>query len=136
MSRESLLARIGDINNFEIPRPIVTLEEFFEGNDDRASIGCNLPEPYTPQEFFAFFKKLRDHPDVSDVLVEIELLDHPDVWPFTSTIWFVTSLSQVVLAKHFEERIRPDEWRTYPPPYPVEPVRSKPGTQVIGAWYD
>ena len=27
-------------------KPVVTLEEFFDGNEDYASIGCNLNEPY------------------------------------------------------------------------------------------
>jgi hypothetical protein len=136
MSRESLLSRIGDINNFQRPRPVVTLEEYFEDNYDRGSIGYNLPNPYTPQEFFAFFRRLRDHPEIIDVLVEVQDLEDPEGWPSTSMIWFVTSLSQAALAKQFEERVRPDEWRTYPPDYAVEPIRPRAGAQIIGAWYD
>jgi len=42
-NRERLLERIGDINNFELARPVVSLELFFDGNDDWGSIGYNLP---------------------------------------------------------------------------------------------
>ena len=34
--------RNGDINDPAVPRPLVTLEEFFEGNDDYGSIGYNF----------------------------------------------------------------------------------------------
>lgn len=134
--RTRLLERIGDINNFDLPRPVVTLEEFFEGNNDPASIGYNLPEPCSPQEFYAFFRKLRAHLNISDVLVEVKDLEESDGWPSTDTIWFVTSLSQSALAKLFEERVRPDEWRNYPPDYPIEVIRSPAGTHAIAAWYD
>lgn len=134
--RERLLKRIGDVNNFDLPRPVVTLEEFFEGNEDPASIGYNLNDTYTPQEFYGFFRKLRDLPDVSNVLIEVKDLEDEEGWPSTDTIWFVTSLSEAALARHFEERIRPDEWRTYPPDYPMEPIRCPVGTHAIAAWYD
>jgi hypothetical protein len=34
------------------PLPLVTLEEFFTGNDDYGSIGCNLSPPLGPQYFY------------------------------------------------------------------------------------
>jgi hypothetical protein len=50
-ARDRLLARIGDVNDFSRPRPLVTLAEFFEGNTDPASIGYNLPGDPSPQDF-------------------------------------------------------------------------------------
>jgi hypothetical protein len=38
-SRERLLQRIGDINDRSRPRPLVTLDEFFDGNDDPGVAG-------------------------------------------------------------------------------------------------
>ena len=43
----SLVTRVnshGYINQLSLPRPLLTLEEFFEGNDNYGSIGCNLPD--------------------------------------------------------------------------------------------
>jgi len=34
--------RHGDVNDASTPRPLLTLAEFFEGNDVVGSIGCNL----------------------------------------------------------------------------------------------
>jgi hypothetical protein len=135
-SRTRLLARIGDINNFDLLRPVVSLEEFFEGNEDPGSIGYNLPDPPTPQEFYALLLGLRAHPEITDVLVEVKDLEDPDGWPSADTIWFVTSMTDEELARLFEERIRPDAWPDYPPQYPIEPIRCPPGTHAIAAWYD
>jgi hypothetical protein len=67
-AREWLLERVnrdGDINDFSVARPLVGLEEFFEGNDDYGSIGYNFyPDQPAPSEFYALFKGIRD-PDRS-----------------------------------------------------------------------
>ena len=130
------MQRIGDINNFDLPRPVVGLEEFFEGNNDYGSIGYNLPDTYSPPEFYAFFRKLRDHPAIADVLIEVKDLEDEDGWPSTDTVWFVTTLTEAELARHFEERVRPDQWISYPPDQPMEPITCPEGHHVIGAWYD
>lgn len=88
--RQRLLDRIGDINDFSRPRPLVTLEDFFDGNNDPASIGCNLPEPVGPQEFFTFLSGLRCRPDIAAIWVEVKDLEDPDGWPSSDTVWFVT----------------------------------------------
>lgn len=134
--REKLLERIGDINDFTRPRPLVTLEEFFEGNDDPGSIGYDLPDGPSPPEFYAFLSTLRGHAEIADVRIEVKDLEDSDGWPSTDTVWFVTSLTQAGLEGHFDERVRPDEWLRYPPRHPVEPLRIPPGMQGIAAWYD
>lgn len=86
-------------------KPVVSLEEFFDGNDDDGSIGCNLDEPFCPpsdtrgwlertlrprpavsipaptaphpgpQGFYKILMTVRERADVQDVLVEIDDLD-------------------------------------------------------------
>ena len=70
--------RIGDINNFELPRPVVSLELFFDGNDDWGSIGYNLPDQIAPQQFHAILQSIRDRNEVADVLIEVKDLEDPD----------------------------------------------------------
>jgi len=135
-SRDRLLQRIGDINNLDLPRPVVSLEEFFEGNDDWASIGYNLPDPPSPQEFFEFFKSIRDLDEVEDVLVEVQDLEDPAGWPATDTIWVVTYLSLDSLAKLLPEHFRPDEWINYPPGYSIEKIKIPAKMQAFAIWYD
>jgi hypothetical protein len=53
------------------PLPVVKLEEFFTGNDDYGSIGCNLSPPLGPQYFCKRLNEIRERSNVHDVLVEI-----------------------------------------------------------------
>ena len=41
------------------PDPVVSLELFFEGNDDLASIGCNLIDHPGPADFYATLRAIR-----------------------------------------------------------------------------
>ena len=45
------LKRIG-LPSHGTPPPVVSLEDFFVGNEDYGSIGCNLTEHPGPQFFF------------------------------------------------------------------------------------
>ena len=111
-SKANLVARInrsGDVNDPATPRPLVSLEEFFEGNDDPGSIGCNLPGEVEPGEFYELFRRIRDHDEVSDVRVEINMHDDPEAWPFSDTVWVITSTSAETVATWIPERLEPDE---------------------------
>lgn len=108
-TRSALLARIGDINNAALPRPFVSLELFFEGNNDYGSSGCNLPGSVEPREFYELLKQLRDRDDVHEVLIEVKQMEDPDGWPFSDTIWFITSAAPAEVKSWFPERLAPDE---------------------------
>jgi hypothetical protein len=138
--RERLLKRInrnGDINNFDNPRPLVTLEEFFEGNDDFASIGYNFNPPPGPQALYKLFKHVRDRPDVADVLVEVKDHEDPEGWPSSDTVWIVTSASPDEVQGWLGDQFRADEilegWGTS---LKREPYEVPVGMKAIGVWYD
>jgi hypothetical protein len=75
IARARLLTRIGDINDFSRPRPLVTIDQFFDGKDDYASIGYNLPDPPGPQEFHRLLSMIAARPEVGDVRIEVKDLD-------------------------------------------------------------
>jgi hypothetical protein len=79
------ISRNGDVNKLDTPRPLVTLEEFFEGNDFDGSIGCNLNPTPTAAEFYALLRAIAARPDVADVRVQITMFDVPE-WPFSDTV--------------------------------------------------
>lgn len=137
--RERLLARIGDINDFDRPRPMVTLAEFFEGNDDPASIGYNLPDPPMPADFHRLLTGIAARPDVVDVRIEVKDLEDPDGWPSTDSLWIVTTAPLAVARTWFPDRLAPDEWHeraTIGAEDDVEPVPVPPGARALRAWYD
>ena len=136
-NRERLLERIGDINNFELPRPVVSLELFFDGNDDWGSIGYNLPDQIAPQQFHAILQSIRDRNEVADVLIEVKDLEDPDGWPATDTIWVITSLQRDQLDELIPENIKPDDWLSYPPKSgAMDPLTIPANMQALGIWYD
>ena len=90
--------------------PAVSLEEFFEGNDDRYSMGANLSDGDHPgiQGFFRILRAIRERPDVQDVFVEIRHYDGADEWPHSDTVFIITSEAQDAVERWVEE-LHPDE---------------------------
>ena len=138
---ETLKARInrnGDVNDPDVPRPIVTLEEFFDGNDDYGSIGYNFyPDQPAPSEFYDLFKRIRGRPDVADVLVEVSQQEMPDEWPSTDTVWILTSAPLEEVASWLGERFQADEiWDGWTDHLVREPVDVPLHCRPVGVWWD
>jgi hypothetical protein len=76
--------------------PVVTLEDFFEGNDDLGSIGCNLLDHPGVDAFYETFLKIRARDDVFDVLIGIYEIDEDDeeMWPFSELAYIITSANE------------------------------------------
>src|SRR5262249_18698986 len=71
---KELVAKIRSQRDFKdnaAPDPIVSLEEFFTGNEDLGSIGCNLTDHPGMQTFYTELKAIRSRPDVQGVFVAI-----------------------------------------------------------------
>ncbi|MFP5270145.1 hypothetical protein [Coleofasciculus sp.] len=120
------------------PFPLVSLEDFFLGNEDYGSIGCNLLEHPGLEQFFERLKFIRERQDVQDVLVaviEIEE-DFPDMWPFSDHIYIITSASRTEVENWLAE-LQPDEvvegWATEKPSNAPEIL---PGFNIFHAWWD
>ena len=128
--------RNGLINVLSTPRPLLTLEEFFEGNDDYGSIGCNLPGNVYPGEFYEVFKRIRERPEVADVLVEIRSWDDPEDWPFSDAIWVITSLAKQDIQQYLGKRLHADAIQVRWPNYPIESIGVPPGMRPLGVWWD
>jgi hypothetical protein len=92
--REALIAKIEKIGLPEEIRqiPTVSIEDFFEGNDDIGSIGCNLLNHPGVPRFYEIFRNIKARADVADVLVgiyEIEEYEEP-LWPFSESVFIIT----------------------------------------------
>lgn len=118
------------------PGPTVSLEDFFEGNDDVGSIGCNLSEHPGVDRFYRIFQGIRSRSDVQDVLVEIRDLVDEHSWPFTDTIFVLTSMDQQEMEKLVAE-LNPDEVGQFPQTaIPTDLPALKNGMKVLGVWWD
>jgi hypothetical protein len=73
---------------------IVSIEKFFDGNDDLGSIGCNLMKHPGMDAFRNSLAGLLRRTDIQAVYARITELDPgDDCWPFTDTIFIVGTIS-------------------------------------------
>lgn len=107
---EQVAGWIDEVNEELAPHSLMTLAEFFEGNDDPETIGYNLPDPPEPREFYELFSQILARPEVIDVRVEAEYLDPEDGRPDTDTIWIFTSAVVDTVSSWFPQRLAPDDW--------------------------
>jgi hypothetical protein len=116
----------------------VSLGEFFEGNDDPASIGYNLPDPPAPSDFYKLLLEIRKRPGVHDVRIEVKDLEDPDGWPSTDTIWIIATASAQEVWSWFPQRLAPDDVMDgfEASASPVEKHSIPGGMRAVGVWYD
>jgi hypothetical protein len=110
----------------------VTIDQFFDGNDDLGSIGCNLAPHPGLHVFRETLKMLEARRDVSSVWIEIYNADEGD-WPFSETVLVcgqipLQILSEVALA------IAPTEVRMLEPSR--QPARRRLTGEVKVLWWD
>jgi hypothetical protein len=118
------------------PGPVVDLEDFFRGNDDRGSIGCNLSEHPGPQWFYLILRNIRARDDVQDVLVEIREFNVEGQWPFSDQVYILTTATPEQVADWLEH-LNPDAIEEgYLSGEPPGAPELRPGFRVVGAWWD
>ena len=127
--------RLGDPDDPETPRPLLTTDEFFEGNTVDGSIGCNLDPTPSPERFYELFKAIARRPEVRDVRIQITAFDDPS-WPFSDTVYVMTTASHEEVATWFPEELRPDEtWEGFVDQR-YEPYEVPAGTKPVACWWD
>ena len=130
------VTRLGHPDSPDVPRPLLTLKEFFDGNDVVGSIGCNLEGSPAPARIHELLKEIAERPEVEDVRVQITLFDEP-TWPFSDTVFIMTSASPEVVESWFPENLRPDDMGVgFPEGVAFEPYEKPPGTAAILCWWD
>ncbi len=136
---ESITERVnrnGHPDDPATPFPLLTLREFFDGNDVSGSICCNLfPRP-EPGEVYDVLRGIEQREDVNALYVQVTAFDDPD-WPFSDTVWAITSASSEEVASWLPENMRPDEvWEGWIESQSYEPVSIPGGMQPIAIWWD
>lgn len=66
--------------------PLVTLEEFFVGNDQSGSICAHVTPQPSPPEVMTVLEVIRGHPVVGGVYVMPTQIDDDEDWPFSDTV--------------------------------------------------
>jgi hypothetical protein len=128
--------RLGDPDDPGTPRPLLSIEEFFGGNEHVGSIGCNLPAEPAPAQFLALFEVFARRHDVKDVRVRITAFDDPS-WPFSDTVYVMTTAEPDVVLSWFPEELAPDEvWEGFLEGEACEPYAVPEGCRAVACWWD
>ena len=129
--------RNADVNDPSAQRPLLTLSEFFDGNDDFGSIGCNLSPPPGPAKFHEVLKHIAERPDVAHVRVQITMFDDPEMWPFSDTVWVITSATPETVARWFDASLKPDGCTAgWTEGVSFDPVTVPEGMRPVACWWD
>jgi hypothetical protein len=119
------------------PEPVVSIEQFFDGNVDLGSIGCNLDDHPGLERFAAVLRAIRGRPDVYDVLVGISEVLTSGEWPCSDHVYVITRAHPEAVSEWAESLCadKPGEgwWNGAPPRWPV-PV--PPDARVVTLWWD
>lgn len=121
------------------PEPqLILVKEFFDGNDDLGSIGCNLDEHPGIDSFRVTFEKLAERSDVEAVYAQVaELEPGEDSWPFCDIIIVIGSISSEDLQSELIG-LQPDEVGTSSDFIGPETLagRNPRDLPVLVAWWD
>ena len=81
------------------PPPVVSLELFFDENNDDGSIAANLDEHPGVAFFYEALKRIRDGNDVKEVLVNIYDMDATIAggWPYAENVHVLTSAPEATV---------------------------------------
>ncbi|MFO0964195.1 MAG: hypothetical protein U0793_01225 [Gemmataceae bacterium] len=115
---------------------LVPIAEFFDGNDDLGSIGCNLDPHPGMDRFREVLIGLGKRSDVQAVYAQISELDPgEESWPFTDTVLVAGKISADSL-RTVVSSLQPDEVGDSTQ-FGVSPsVAERHGSPVLVVWWD
>jgi hypothetical protein len=115
---------------------LVSIDRFFDGNDDEGSIGCNLMEHPGVDVFRQTFERLKRHAGVRAIYAQITELDPgEDSWPFTDTVVIVGSISPEELQEALAS-LEPDEVGLGSPDFLSPALSDADKSEALVAWWD
>lgn len=117
--------------------PVVSLELFFEENNDIGSIGCNLLDHPGIEKFYSILKQIRNKTNVQDVLVEIMEYDEGDeIWPFSERVYILTDAEEDEVIKWVKQLEISEISQGYMYGQPKVAPKLREGYKVYSLWWD
>lgn len=117
-------------------RVLVTRRQFFDGDYDPASIGCNLLKHPGIAAFNGAFRKIEKMDGVAGVYFAVTEIDetYDSIWPFTDTALIVTRLTPAAF-QPLLRKLEPDEIGLSEEVFVNPPVIPE-GYQPVYVWWD
>lgn len=105
--RAALLNKIRK-EGFPEKEVFVSVDEFFDGNKDTGSIGCNIfPDPPSLSDFYEILKKIELGEKTKTLAIRIADVDDVD-WFYTDAVYIVGAYNIREIKQLFEP-LKPDE---------------------------
>ena len=115
----------------------VALDEFFEGNSDKASIGANLGAKQPDLDhFYQLLRSVRARPEVQDVLVRIADFSDPASWPYTDAVYVIAKTTTKQLTSWVGPLLPTLIKSGWMYKKPVGAPELKKGMRVFTVWWD
>jgi len=116
IKRDQLVKKYDLLKFRDIKLPVLlTIDEFFDGNNDEASIAPNLETKRPMTEYYKILKELADNPKTIDAFAELKdvmIYDNGQLndneWFYTDVIYFVGDLTKEEI-KEATKTLQPDE---------------------------
>jgi hypothetical protein len=135
--RDQLIRQMEQAENSGLGLPLVTLEDFFVGNDQCGSICPHVEPQPSPSDVFVVFNLIRENTNVDAVFVMPTQIDSNNDWPFSDTVWIITSLSENELRNLIPKNFWPSEFSSgWPRHFKVQERPVPEGMRPVAAWYD
>ncbi len=115
--KRNIIVKKYDLLNFpNLKEPtLLSIDEFFDGNNDEASIAPNLIEKPKVSEYYKVLKKISENPKVSASFVKLnEVMIYDDgklndnEWFFSDMIYIIGDLTKEEI-KEATKSLKPDE---------------------------
>ncbi|MDB5086575.1 MAG: hypothetical protein JWR09_569 [Mucilaginibacter sp.] len=114
----------------------ISIEDFFDGNEDDGSIGANIyPDPPSLLEFYNTLKEIRNATKTDTLFVRIADVDDTD-WFYSDTI-YISGDYTLTEVKNMFKSLKPDdiyEGRMYDGASNIPPII--PGNKAYSIWWD
>ena len=132
--RESLLQAIKLQREWEEGRALVTVAEFFDGNDDLGSIGCNLTDHPGMQHFRSVLESVSARDDVDEVWMQIYDLEEGE-WPFSENVLIFGTVPESAV-RQVCESLQPSEVSAMHMDWAPSRAGHLAGRRYVNLWWD
>jgi len=132
--RDSLIRLIRSQPEHEDGQALVTVTEFFDGNDDLGSIGCNLSDHPGLDHFRRVLSDIESRSDVEQVWMQIYDLEEGD-WPFSENVLIVGKVPTSEV-RHLSESLQPSEVSEIQMDWAPSRAENLIGRSYVNLWWD
>lgn len=137
--KKDLLEKIEKQGGFKPPYSrdiLVSIEDFFEGNNAAGSFAANAcTENLDVHEFYEILKDIKLKENVFEVWIVI--CDIDEEWPYSDTIYISTTANEDDIYKWFGDGFPSEVWQVDCKECAlIQTSELKNGFRVFGAWWD